>query len=157
MLPLFREMFPGKLMLMVEDVARVLRRTGAGGYEQTREQLANGVIVPGFRKMGGQWLVPIAALADALDSLVDLDSMGRAAPKPLPTRHTVISGNAVLDRPRRGRTPDRLKGQQARALAFWPAVLARFDAGRLDAAWSIAKGHGGERFLKIPSRRELSC
>jgi hypothetical protein len=80
MLPLFREMFPGKLMLTVEDVARVLRRTGAGGYEQTREQLANGVIVPGLRKMGGQWLVPIAALADALDSLVDLDSLGRTPP-----------------------------------------------------------------------------
>ena len=44
MLPLVREMFPGKLMLMVKDIARVLGRTGAGGYEQTREQLANGAI-----------------------------------------------------------------------------------------------------------------
>ena len=51
MLPLLREMFPGKLMLTVEDVARVLERTGTGGYEQTREQLANGIIVPGLRKM----------------------------------------------------------------------------------------------------------
>ena len=81
MLPLLREMFPGKLMLTVDDVARVLGRTGAGGYEQTREQLANGVIVPGLKKMGGQWLVPIAALADALDNLVDLHTLGRAIPK----------------------------------------------------------------------------
>ncbi len=34
-LPVLREMFPGKAMLTVEDVARVLNRTGAGGYEQT--------------------------------------------------------------------------------------------------------------------------
>lgn len=136
MLPLLREMFPGKLMLTVEDVARVLGRTGAGGYEQTREQLSNGVIVPGLRKMGGQWLVPIAALADALDDLVDLDNLGRASTKPLPTRHTVSSGGAAADRPRRGRIPDRLKAQQARALAFWPMVLARVDAQRLDEAWS---------------------
>lgn len=144
MLPLLREMFPGKLMLTVEDVARVLGRTGAGGYEQTRGQLANGVIVPGLRKIGGQWLVPIAALADALDNLVDLDSLGRASPKSLPTRHTVISGNPVVDKPRRGRIPDRLKAQQDRALAFWPAVLARFGAERLDGVWPGANAERGE-------------
>lgn len=144
MLPLLREMFPGKLMLTVDDVARVLGRTGAGGYEQTREQLANGVIVPGLRKIGGQWLVPIAALANALDSLVDVDTLGRAIPKSLPTRHTVVSGNPVVDRPRRGRVPDRLKAQQARALAFWPAVLARFDAERLDGVWPSANAESDE-------------
>lgn len=143
MLPLLREMFPGKLMLTVEDVARVLGRTGAGGYEQTREQLANGVIVPGLRKMGGQWLVPIVALADALDNLVELDDLGRATPKLLSTRHTVISANPVADRPRRGRIPNRLKAQQARASAFWPAVLARIDAGRLDDVWPT--GDAGQR------------
>lgn len=148
MLPLLREMFPGKLMLTVEDVARVLGRTGAGGYEQTREQLANGVVVPGLKKMGGKWLVPIAALANALDDLVDLDSLRRATPKPLPTGHTVISGNPVIDKPRRGRIPDRLKAQQARALTFWPAVLARFNSGRLDEAWlgAIADRHKPDRF-----------
>ena len=52
------------------------KRTGAESYEQTHEQLANGVIVPGLKKMGGQWLMPIAALANALDCLMDLDSLG---------------------------------------------------------------------------------
>jgi hypothetical protein len=144
MLPLLREMFPGKLMLTVDDVARVLGRTGAGGYEQTREQLANGVIVPGLRKIGGQWLVPIAALANALDDLVDLDGLGRASPRPLPTRHTVIGPNPVVDRPRRGRIPDRLKAQQARVSVFWQAVLARHDAARLDSAWPAANMEGQE-------------
>lgn len=148
MLPLLREMFPGKLMLTVDDVARVLGRTGAGGYEQTREQLANGVIVPGLRKMGGQWLVPIAALAEALDSLVDVDTLGRATPKPLPTQHTVVSANPVVDRLRRGRVPDRLKAQQARALAFWPAVLAWHDGRDLNMNWPIvnAERRNGGRF-----------
>lgn len=82
--------------------------------------------------MGGQWLVPIAALAAALDSLVKLESLSRAIPKPLPTRHAVITANPVVDRPRRGRILNRLKVQQARALEFWSVVLARFDAGRLD-------------------------
>ncbi len=135
MLPLLREMFPGKLMLTVDDIARVLGRTGAGGYEQTREQLANGIIVPGLRKMGGQWLVPIAALADALNNLVDLDSLSRATPKPLPTRHTVVSANPVVDRLRRGRVPDRLRAQQARALEFWMNVLAQLNAEQLHEAW----------------------
>lgn len=135
MLPLLREMFPGKLMLTVDDVARVLGRTGAGGYEQTREQLANGVIVPGLKKMGGQWLVPIAALADALDNLVDLDSLGRASPKSLPTRHTIISSSPVVDKPRRGRIPDRLKAQHTRARFL---VGGAGEVRRRAAGWGLA-------------------
>lgn len=148
MLPLLRELFPGKLMLTIEDVARVLGRTGTGGYEQTRQQLAAGVIVPGLKKLGGQWLVPIAALADALDRLVLLDDEGHATPRPLQARHTIVSANPVADRPRRGRIPARLKAQQARAMAFWPAVLARFDAGRYDTAWRPANApeRNGGRF-----------
>ncbi len=135
-------------MLTVDDVARVLGRTGAGGYEQTRGQLANGVIVPSLRKIGGQWLVPIAALANALDDLVDLDGLGRASLRPLPTRHAVISGDPVVDRPHRGRIPDRVKAQRARALAFWRWVLARFDACQLDEAWLgvVADGRAPNRF-----------
>ena len=133
MLPLLREMFPGKVMLTVEDVAQVLGRTGAGGYEQTREQLAAGVIVPGLRKVGGSWLVPITALAAALDSLVQLDDEGRAAPKELPARRAVLPSNPLVDRPRRGRIPNRLKQQQARAVVFWSVVLSVEAAVRLDA------------------------
>ncbi len=58
----------------------MLNRTGAGGYEQTREQLAAGVIVPGLRKLGGSWLVPVTALAEALDGLTDTDAAGQATP-----------------------------------------------------------------------------
>lgn len=91
------------------------------------------------RKMGGQWLVPIIALANALGDLVDLDSLGRASPKALPPRHTVVSANPVVDQPRRGRIPDRIKAQQAHGLAFWAQVLARLDAERLPSALPSAK------------------
>lgn len=133
MLPVLRDMFPGKAMLSVENVALVLGRTGAGAYEQTREQLASGVIVPGLRKVGGGWLVPITALAAALDGLVEIDDRRQA--RPLPMRHAVISANPVVERPRRGRIPDRLKAQRQRALEFWPAVLAHVQADSLEQSW----------------------
>lgn len=136
MLPVLRAKFPDKVMLTVEDVADVLGKTGAGGYEQTREQLAAGVIVPGLRKLGGSWLVPITALANALDNLVMVDDEGHASPKPLPVRRAVISADPLADRPRRGRVPNRLKQQQARAMAFWSVVLPRVKWDRLDSRLS---------------------
>jgi len=144
MLPLLREMFPGKVMLTVEDVAQVLGRTGAGGYEQTREQLAAGVIVPGLRKVGGSWLVPITALASALDGLVQLNEEGMASPKALPARRAVLPSSPPGDRPRRGRIPNRLKQQQARAVVFWSVVLAKEWSKRMHEGFPPAS-HSGPR------------
>jgi len=139
MLPILRVMFPDKPLLSVEDVARVLNKTGAGGYEQTREQLAAGVIVPGLRKLGGSWLVPVTALADALDGLVDGNTAGLAIPKPLPTRHTVTRANPIVPR-KGGRVPDRAKSMALadmtslslamathQSVEFWHEVLALLD------------------------------
>ena len=136
-LPVLREMFPGKAMLTVEDVAQVLNRTGAGGYEQTRDQLSKGLIVPGLRKFGGSWLVPITTLAAALDGLVQTDVTGRSSPKPLAATHTVVSAEPLIPR-RTGRMPNRAKQrlelQQARACLFWPLVLSTLRKWQLDAA-----------------------
>lgn len=136
-LPVLREMFPGKAMLTVEDVARVLNRTGAGGYEQTRDQLSRGLIVPGLRKFGGSWLVPITTLAAALDGLVETDATGRSSPKALAATHSVLSAEPLVPR-RAGRTPNRAKQrlelQQARASQFWPLVLSTLRDWALDAA-----------------------
>lgn len=40
------------------------------------------------------------------------------------------------------------KSEQASALAFWPAVLARFDAERLDRVWlgTVGDRLGQDRF-----------
>ncbi len=124
-------------MLNVEDVARVLNRTGAGGYEQTRDQLSRGLIVPGLRKFGGSWLVPITTLAAALDGLVETDGTGRSTPKALPATRTVVSAEPLVPR-RAGRLPTRAKQrlelQQARAGQFWPLVLSTIRSWALDAA-----------------------
>ncbi len=127
MLPILRVMFPDKPLLSVEDVARVLNKTGAGGYEQTREQLAAGVIVPGLRKLGGSWLVPVTALADALDGLVDANTAGLTIPKPLPTRHTVTRANPIVPR-KGGRIPDRAKHMALADMTSLAIALATFDA-----------------------------
>ncbi|MBS7458898.1 hypothetical protein [Coralloluteibacterium stylophorae] len=127
MLPILRAMFPDKPLLSVEDVARVLNRTGAGGYEQTREQLAAGVIVPGLRKLGGSWLVPVTALAEALDGLTDTDAAGQATPKALPTRHTVTRANPILPR-KGGRIPDRAKHMALADMTSLAFAMATFDA-----------------------------
>ena len=150
MLPILRVMFPDKPLLSVEDVARVLNKTGAGGYEQTREQLAAGVIVPGLRKLGGSWLVPVTALADALDGLVDANIAGLAIPKPLPTRHTVTRANPIVPR-KGGRVPDRAKPMALadmtslslamathQSVEFWNEVLALLDCPTEQAALILA-------------------
>ena len=127
MLPILRAMFPDKPLLSVEDVARVLNRTGAGGYEQTREQLAAGVIVPGLRKLGGSWLVPVTALAEALDGLIGTDTAGQAAPKAHPTRHTVTRANPIVPR-KGGRIPDRAKHVALADMTSLAFALATYDA-----------------------------
>ncbi|MDQ7281375.1 hypothetical protein O0J73_11565 [Stenotrophomonas sp. Sm6012] len=120
-------MFPDKPLLSVEDVARVLNRSGAGGYEQTREQLAAGVIVPGLRKLGGSWLVPVTALAEALDGLTDTDAAGQAASKAHPARHTVTRANPIVPR-KGGRVPDRAKHMALGDMTSLASALATFDA-----------------------------
>lgn len=127
MLPILRAMFPDKPLLSVEDVARVLNRTGAGSYEQTREQLAAGVIVPGLRKLGGSWLVPVTALAEALDGLTDTDVAGQATPKAHPARHTVTGANPIVPR-KGGRVPDRAKHMALADMTSLAFALATFDA-----------------------------
>ncbi|MCC4626265.1 hypothetical protein LL973_18490 [Xanthomonas campestris pv. nigromaculans] len=147
MLPILRVMFPDKPLLSVEDVARVLNKTGAGGYEQTREQLAAGVIVPGLRKLGGSWLVPVTALADALDGLVDANTAGLAIPKPLPTRHTVTRANPIIPR-KGGRVPDRTKSV---ALADMTSLSLAMATHQLIAFWREVLG-----FLEYPTQQQAA-
>lgn len=135
-------------MLNVEDVARVLNRTGAGGYEQTRDQLARGLIVPGLRKFGGSWLVPITTLAAALDDLVETNAAGTSIPKPLPATRSVVSAEPLVPR-RAGRVPNRAKQrlemQQSRASRFWPLVLSTMRQWQLDARLPPAAVRNGPK------------
>lgn len=121
-LPVLRKLFPDKAKLTVEDVARVLGKSGAGGYEQTREQLASGVIVPGLRKLGGSWLVPVTALAQALDGLTEAVSPLRST-KALPTRHAVTRADPLVPR-KTGRIPNRAKYMALGEMTSFAGALA---------------------------------
>ncbi len=133
MLDILRDMFPGRAMLDIADVAMVLNRTGAGAYEQTRAGLSAGKIVPGLRRhINGRWLVPITALAAALDNLVEVDEDACATPRPQPARRAAPTAEPDPPR-RRGRPPNsvRLRERQQRALRFWGMVFAHYDAARI--------------------------
>lgn len=121
-LDIIRARFPGRATLTPEEVAEVIHgsadRAIVGGV---RDALVKGIIIPGLRKLGGRWLVPVGPLAAALDALAD--------PDPLPTtphhktRHTVIVHPPVA--PRRGRVPDAVR--LGRALAWGSEVIRLLD------------------------------
>lgn len=134
---------PPRAMLTVEEVAEVIYgRSDLGGREAVTAGLRRGDIIPGLRKVGGRWLVPIAALADWLDGL----HTGPGAPssaRSLPTTRSPSRPSTASVK--HGRIPDsvRLSAQAARQAAqrvrtstFLNAVRARIDYVALHAAIS---------------------
>ena len=69
-LSLITSVFPGVTVLTVEQFAQLLGRSGRSGYEQTRRELDRGTLLPGLRKHGSRWQIPVAAVAEWLDGLV---------------------------------------------------------------------------------------
>jgi pyruvate/2-oxoglutarate dehydrogenase complex dihydrolipoamide acyltransferase (E2) component len=129
-------------VLTVEQVARVLGRTGAGAYEQTRDELAAGKIIKGLGKRNGRWSVPIGALADAIDSVVTIDDQARATPRPATHRTVPPASASPAPAPQapRGRKTDAARArerlereQRLKAIEFWGEAFAHYDLERLAA------------------------
>lgn len=117
-LDLLKELFPRRAMLSVDEVAEVLAVGGAGGsYEQTRRELKEGRIIPGLRKMDGVWRVPITALAEAMDRMVEVEPVTAPA---IRGRHRRKSsqpeGAPVPAYGSRGRRPDALRARMDKFL-----------------------------------------
>lgn len=133
-LDLLKSMFPGKVMLTIDDLALVLRNENS---RSTRESVAGAIrrgdILPGLRKSMGRWLVPITTLAAWLDSLT-VAADESATNVPSANRGTSSARLPVNDAPHRGRKPDSVRkaAQRQRAQQFLGLVLARLDAGNLD-------------------------
>ena len=110
-LDLLKELFPRRAMLGVDEVAEVLAVGGKrGSYEQTRRELKEGRIIRGLRKHGGVWRVPLTAVAEALDRMIEIT--------PIPQdkkvrRVTPQANNAATEYGARGRKPDALRGRIA--------------------------------------------
>jgi hypothetical protein len=138
-LDLLKSMFPGKVMLTVDDLALVLRKENS---RATRESVAGAIrrgdILTGLRKSMGRCLVPITTLAAWLDSLtVAADESVSKAPSA--NRGASSVRLPVNDAPHRGRKPDSVRkaAQRERAQQFLGLVLARLDASNLE--WALAK------------------
>lgn len=131
-LDMLRSLFPGKVMLTVEDVAQVMGlEKGRAGREAISAALRRGDVLPGLRKVLGRWLVPITALANWLDSL---SQQREVVPPPTSAARrgsSVDRGGRPTGRPR-GRVPDKVRvAQKARALQFFGEVAATFDRSAL--------------------------
>lgn len=136
---MLQAMFPGRVMLNVEDVAQVLGlEKGRAGREAISAALRRGDVLPGLRKVLGRWLVPITALADWLDSL---SQQREVVTPPISTARrgsSVDRGGRPTGRPR-GRVPDKVRAaQKARALQFFGEVAATLDRSAL--ADALPKG-----------------
>ncbi|RDS85948.1 hypothetical protein [Dyella psychrodurans] len=71
-LDILRERFPGRVALTPKEIAQAIHGDAAATkkrVESIREKLDAGTLIPGIRKGKGEkrWLVPIDALARALD------------------------------------------------------------------------------------------
>lgn len=143
-----RSMFPGKLMLTVEDVARVLGlREDRAGREAVTAALRNGTLLPGLRKVMGRWRVPIVSLARWLDGLNTVQADASQAGGARRTRLLERSGTVSV--PARGRQPDMVRNaaRETRAKSFFGELLTRLDNAGISSALPSGKPSGGRSTL----------
>lgn len=151
-LDIVKEKYPGRATLTPEDVAVVIHGNADRSTVQgVRDQLAAGLIVPGLRKLGGRWIVPVGPLVEALDGLSQPDIS--ASSSVLPARRTVVI-NSIHPTKRRGRVPDAVRLGKIRA---WGAeVLQALDEiERVEK--NAAAGHYAAELGKLipPAERRL--
>lgn len=110
-LDLLKDLFPRRAMLGVDEVAEVLAVSGKrGSYEQTRRELKEGRIIPGLQKHGGVWRVPLTAVAEALDRMIEIVP---AAQEKNVRRAKPAAETAQPAYGARGRKPDALRARIA--------------------------------------------
>jgi len=109
--------YPGKEVLTPKQVADVIGQH----VDHVRDRLLNGSLIPGLRKDGGRWRIPVGSLIEAIDSLSRPDG-----PAPLPPASQLAS-TAPLTRRRR---PLNAHRERMRAHQFWTEVFAQVDRAR---------------------------
>lgn len=126
-----RSRFPKRATLTPDEVAEVIHgNSDRATVQGVREALGRGLIVPGLRKLGGRWLVPVGPLATALDGLAEPEPAHVLAPRA--TRHTVAVG--LPPTRRRGRVPDAVRLGKIRA---WSEEVLR-ELDELDRLRNLA-------------------
>lgn len=123
--------FPGRATLTPAEVALVLFGIGdKSGAQRVRERLDKGSLLPGLKKSGGRWLIPVASLVASLEALekpvlvMREDGRDNQSPVFIPMR----SGTHL----KRGRSKGRI-GHRPGILAMqsqeaWAGVWEKYDA-----------------------------
>lgn len=102
-LQILQAQWPGRATLSADETAQAMEDVFGmtGSYEVVRRQIKAGEIVPGLRRRGGKWIIPILDLADAMaHRLAPEDS---ALPLPTPRhRHQSAKKSSGAPLPARG-------------------------------------------------------
>jgi hypothetical protein len=113
-----QDAFPGRAALSPKEIARALYGNGRDTkkrVETVRAALDAGTLIPGLRKDGARWRVPIASLGAAMDAKVRL-AQGGGSPDMPPQRrkaHSTIGPRMLF--------------QRDRAAAVWRQILVEVD------------------------------
>lgn len=113
-----QEAFPGRAALSPKEIARALHGEGKDTkkrVEAVRGALDAGTLIPGLRKDGARWRVPIAALGAAMDARVRLAHGGGLPDMPPQRRkaHSTIGPRMLF--------------QRQRAVAVWRQILVEVE------------------------------
>ncbi len=110
--------FPGRVVLTPEELAEVWKgKTTRGVVEGIRAKLKAGTLIPGLKKNGGRWEIPVEDLIKVIKGLAD-DSKPR--PITTPTMSNPTPGRR--NRPPLGQRRDVYDYQ-----TVWQAVFDQLD------------------------------
>ena len=121
--------FPGRATLPPAEVALVLFGIGdKSGAQRVRERLDKGSLLPGLKKSGGRWLIPVASLVASLEALekpVSVIEEGRNNQGPvfIPMR----SGTHLKQGRSRGRIGHRPGILALQSQEVWGKVWEKYD------------------------------
>lgn len=128
-----QDAYPGRVALSPKEVAQAIYGLGKDTkkrVESVRNALDDGSLIPGLRKNGSRWLIPIASLGAAMD-----EKRRREVPTPMPV--------AGVRRSKQSTIGERRLFQQARAKDAFEAVLQELEAlkaakqgDHLDDTWT---------------------
>jgi hypothetical protein len=103
-LDLLRESFPNRIALSPKEVAKALcGKDTPKRVERVRAELDAGTLIPGLRKDGPRWRVPLVALAEAMDATARPPVDARAPSAPSTRRRSPIGPRLLLQKQRRAR------------------------------------------------------
>lgn len=67
---ILQERFPNRIVLTAKEVAEVIHgKMDAATVQRVHRELERGILIPGLRKEGGRWRIPVQALIRSIDGL----------------------------------------------------------------------------------------